>query len=109
MQGKQNNWPYLLMIAGLSFWLCAIQWMIWIQSTGLKETNRRYNQFMALAINTQKRSNKNEHLTREINALNSHPGRIEGIAREKLNMIKKGELFYEIVPKEATKPKDITS
>jgi cell division protein FtsB len=109
MQFKQKrSWPYLLMATGLTAWLLAIQWMIWIQSEGLKKTDVRYQQFIEQARHNLKRAVKNQQLMDEISALESHPGRIEGWARESLNMIKKGELFYQIVPKPKKEPAEST-
>jgi cell division protein FtsB len=90
----------------LTLWLISVQWMTWVHPDGLKKTNQRYAAFLKPTEKSQVMAKKNKLLRDEIDLFESHPGRVEGLARESLNMIKPGETFYAIVPKPSAQDAD---
>ena len=57
------------------------------------------DQMAEMGKNNKLLSEKNHKIRKEIEALKSNPLAIEKIAREKLNLVKPGEIVYQIVRK----------
>jgi cell division protein FtsB len=77
--------------------LALLQYRLWFAEDGLVHA---INLKQTVAAETQKnlqQKNKNELISSEISSLKQGGSTIESIARKDLGMIKKGEIFYQVV------------
>jgi cell division protein FtsB len=84
----------------LALVLLLLQYQLWFSGNGLRETAHLYR-----IINVEKKQNdkllaRNDRLKAEIVSLKNDGNAIEDHARNDLGMIKKGEVFYRVVPAE---------
>lgn len=81
--------------------ICLLQYHIWLGEGGYRKIND-----LKTKIKEQEEQNKllekqNKFLKKEILSLRKNPAMLEEKAREKLGLIKSGETFYRIIPKES--------
>lgn len=80
--------------------ICTIQYRIW-----WGEGSHREIEQLQAKITEQKEQNdllekENQILKKEIQALKTNPKVLEEKARENLGLVKRGETFYRIIPKD---------
>lgn len=87
--------PIIIVLASL---FVMLQYKLWFQEDGVKEVwNLQQSIASQTLINTQL-TQRNTVLAAEVTDLKSGQSAIEERARIDLNMIKPGEVFYQIVP-----------
>ncbi len=65
---------------------------------GFVTVNEFESELQSLVQLNQKIADDNQKLRQEIEALKTDPYEVEKLAREKLNLVKPGEVVYQIVP-----------
>lgn len=76
-----------------------LQFELWFSSRGVVKTLYLYHQVQIQKQADQDMEKKLAALQLEIHNLKKNPEAIEAHARNDLGMIKKGEVFYRLVPK----------
>ena len=69
-----------------------------LHEDGLLAVYRMEDKLSIMQMDNERLEIENERLGFEIQALKTEPAGIEKIAREKLNLVKPGELIYRIIP-----------
>lgn len=85
---------YIVLLAIL---LALLQYRLWFNDDGLINTFKLKQTVAAETQKNQEQKNKNNLIATEIISLKKGGSTIENKARKDLGMIKKGEIFYQIV------------
>jgi cell division protein FtsB len=94
-----------LWILGLLLILLAgLQYRLWFAPASLAEQHRLELQVMEQTKVNSKLRARNEAIEREVLELQNGTKGIERRAREQLGLIRKGEIFYMVVEKDAPEP-----
>ncbi|MCW8876423.1 MAG: septum formation initiator family protein [Kangiellaceae bacterium] len=80
--------------------ICIIQYRIWWGEGSYREIELLKQQIAEQQKQNDLLKKENEILRKEILALRTNPQVLEEKARENLGLIKPGETFYRIIPKE---------
>ena len=73
-----------------------------LHEDGLLAVHRMEDQLIKLRTDNESLKIENRQLAHEVHDFKTNSSGIEKIAREKLNMVKPGELVFRIVPQSAT-------
>lgn len=71
---------------------------------GLLTINEFDQSLQKLKEDNERLKKENSKISEEVKALKSDPAAIEKVAREKLNLVKPGEIVYQIVKKSEKEP-----
>jgi cell division protein FtsB len=74
-----------------------LQYKLWFGQNGLVQTFHLKKGISKQKVKNTELLKNNTELTKEINALKSSNETIENRARNELGMVKKGEVFYQVV------------
>nr|WP_246722684.1 septum formation initiator family protein [Aliikangiella sp. G2MR2-5] len=80
--------------------ICIIQYRIWLGDGSYREIKQLKVQIAEQKAQNEQLKAQNEQLKKEVLALRTNPDVLEEKARENLGLIKSGETFYRIIPKE---------
>lgn len=86
-----------LIAIALIIMLGFLQYRLWIEQNGVKDTMQLKNEIQVQQQANQQMEAKNKALMAEVVSLKHGNAAIEEEARTELGMIKKGEQFYQIV------------
>ena len=92
-----------IILAILAFVLLFLQYGFWFGGGGLVETFRLKGKIRQQKARNDELLKSNEALAREIEALKINNEAIEERARNELGMVKRGEVFYQVVDEERKK------
>ena len=81
----------------LLFWL---QYKIWLQDGGIPEVIQLQNEVDVVKVEVQQLQERNQSLDAEVQDLKRGLDAIEERARSELGMIKKGEIYYQVIKPE---------
>ncbi|MEI8054531.1 MAG: septum formation initiator family protein [bacterium] len=81
----------------LSIVLVILQYRLWFADDGLLKVFHSKHTINALRTNNDEITKHNVFLANEITALKKGGAAIENRARNDLGMVKKGEIFYQVV------------
>lgn len=84
---------YSVLITLLAF----LQYRLWFSSDGIQDMWRLKNAIHSQSERNQQLKKNNEALVFQIKRSQNNPAETESRARNELGMIKKGEVFYQIV------------
>lgn len=87
----------------LIFLIGLLQYHIWWGERSYREIDKLTDKISQQKAENQLLKEQNEVLKKEIAALRQNPEMLEEMARERLGLIKPGETFYRIIPKEDKK------
>ncbi|WP_038498235.1 cell division protein FtsB [Candidatus Palibaumannia cicadellinicola] len=90
-----NKLALLLLV--LFFWL---QYSLWLGKNGIIDLVRIDNNIVTQNYNNAKLKMRNTQLFAEVDDLNDGQDAIEERSRHELDMIKPGETFYRLVPRQ---------
>ncbi|CAD6509799.1 cell division protein FtsB [Candidatus Profftia tarda] len=83
--------------------LCWLQYSLWVGKNGINDYMYIKKEILTQKDNNIKLRSRNAQLFTEINDLNESQEAIEERARQALGMIKRGEIFYRLVPEQLKK------
>ncbi len=86
-----------VVIAILLIFLSALQVKLWVGEDGIQELRRLERAIMEQEQENERLKERNQALDAEVKDLKEGLEAIEERARNELGMIKKGEVFYQIV------------
>jgi len=78
--------------------LILLQYKLWVEDNSIIDMWKLENQVALHQENIAKLTHRNKVLEAEVNDLKSGNNAIEERARNEVDMIKKGEVYYRIVP-----------
>ena len=90
---------YIGIISLLLIMFIFLQYRLWWESGGLKDFFLMKKDLQVIQANNLKLKQRNDALLFQIERLRNSQDAIEARARNELGMIKKGEIFYQIVKK----------
>ena len=102
-----NLYQQIILLTVMFFLLVVI--VAVFHEDGILTIHEFENELVEFEASNETLKNKNERLRLEIKALKSEPLAVEILAREKLNMVRPGEIVYQLVPQEKSlflQPKD---
>ena len=85
------------LIGGLLGLLLLLQYRLWFAEGGFAEANRLQVQLEEAEAENDELTARNVELTQEVIALQVGTEAVEKNAREKLGLIKEGEVYYQFV------------
>lgn len=74
-----------------------LQYRLWFESDGILEMLQLKKKLAVQSIKTEEAKKRNEALVFQVERLQHSKDAVESRARNELGMIKKGEIFYQIV------------
>lgn len=77
--------------------LIALQYRLWVQPGGFLEMVRLKKQVALQKAENEKLKERNEVLLQEVQLIQKNQDAVESRARRELGMIKKGEVFYQVI------------
>jgi len=77
-----------------------LQYKIWLQDGGLPEVMQLQQEIEAVKTEVQKLQERNSSLDAEVNDLKKGLQAIEERARSEMGMIKKGEVYFQVIKPE---------
>lgn len=77
--------------------LIALQYRLWVQPGGFLEMVRLKKQVALQKAENEKLKERNEVLLQEVQLIQKNKDAVESRARRELGMIKKGEVFYQVI------------
>lgn len=89
----------LLMLL-LVFLLGLLQYHLWFGKNGLQDKHALINDVEAIEASNAEVKQRNQMMFSEIEDLKSGLEAVEEVARNELGLVKEGETFFRIVPKE---------
>ncbi|MDT0593294.1 cell division protein FtsB [Glaciecola petra] len=92
----KNKWIPLILLA----LLCALQARLWFGKNSIADFNQMQTQITALEEQNASLKQRNQLLQADINDLQLGIESMEERARYELGLIKEGETFYRILPKQ---------
>ena len=92
----KNKWLVLILVA----LLCALQVRLWFGKNSVADYKNMQSQITVLEQQNTKLKQRNQLLEADIKDLQLGIESIEERARVELGLIKEGETFYRILPKE---------
>lgn len=91
----------------LLIWL---QYKVWLQDGGIPEALQLQQEVEEVAVEVKKLQERNLSLDAEVKDLKKGLDAIEERARSEMGMIKKGEVYYQVIePKQDAQPSERTS
>ena len=93
-------WPLRLLAVLLLIMFLVLQYRLWVGQGSLAEVNHLEHQVRQQQAQIAKMQERNALLRVEVESLKTGLDAVEARAREDLGMIKKGEIFYQVVPAE---------
>ncbi len=84
-------------IAGLIILFLALQYKLWFESGGIAEVRQLKKQIATQQLANTKLTDRNHALSAEVKNLKQGHQAIAERARTELGMVKKGEVFYQII------------
>ena len=97
------DWRLKLVIGLLLAAFVALQYRLWVGEGSLAEVAGLKRQLSEQQVELDKLKARNELLRDEIAALKKGLEAVEARARGELGMIKEGETFYQIIPRQPDK------
>ena len=94
---------YTLFILVLMAGIVMLQYDFWNSHTGYLNANHLKEKVDKMALENKHFQARNNQWYAEILSLRQDDFLLEGMARENLGYIKQGEVFYQIIPKQAHK------
>ncbi len=85
------------LLVGLVVVVTMLQYHLWFADNGILNARHLKQDIAEQQIRTQRLARDNEILADEINCLRKSSVAIENRARSDLGMVKKGEIFYQII------------
>lgn len=79
--------------------LVFFQYKLWVEKQGLSQIVRLQNQLAEITAKNTELEKQNDQLQVKVDACKKNTSAYEARAREELGMVKKGEVFYQVVPK----------
>jgi cell division protein FtsB len=76
-----------------------IQYRLWFDTSGIFAMQQLKKQLASRSTENDQLKQRNDDLVQQIQSLQSNQDAIESRARQELGMIKKGEIFYQLVDK----------
>jgi len=89
--------PMKIILAILIALVLALQYRLWFADDGLVHAFRLKSEIRKQLAKNEEITKHNDFLVKEINSLKNEGGAIETRARNDLGMVKKGEVFYQVV------------
>lgn len=86
-------------VAILLILLAILQYKLWIENDGANHASELRKQIAQQADVNQQLQERNQQLESEIKDLKQDSAAIEERARNDLGMVKKGEQYYQVIPK----------
>ncbi len=90
---KHLNFLIIFLIAALLF----LQYQLWLKPDGIRDMLVLKKGLAKQTIENEKLKKRNEELLAQIQQLQTNQEATESRARGELNMVKKGETFYQII------------
>lgn len=88
---------WYIVIFSLSAAVVFLQYRLWFEVGGIRDMRDMKKQIAAQAVENDKLKKRNEELVFQIKRLQDSHDATESRARNELGMIKKGEVFYQII------------
>lgn len=88
---------FMLVLIGL---LALLQYHLWLGKNGLQDKHALIKEVELIEANNAELTQRNQMMFSEIEDLKSGLEAVEERARNELGLIKEGETFFRIVPKE---------
>ncbi len=92
------NWQLRLGFGVLLLMLVVLQYRLWVGEGSLAEVSNLKAQISQQQQALQELQERNKRLQVEVSDLHQGLEAIEARARRELGMIKKGEIFYQVIP-----------
>lgn len=89
-----------LIAAGLLILLLWLQYKIWLQDGGIPEILKLEDEVVEVKSEVERLKERNASLDAEVRDLKKGLDAIEERARSELGMIKKGEVYYQVIEPE---------
>lgn len=89
-----------LFLLVLVFLLAAQQYHLWLGKNGLQDNHRLTEEVALIEADNEQLRQRNQMMFSEIEDLKGGHHEVEERARNELGLIKEGETFFRIVPKE---------
>ncbi len=80
-----------------------LQYRLWVGQGSLAEVASLERQILGQQARIAEMEERNARLRAEVESLKKGLDAVEARAREDLGMIKEGEVFYQVIPKEASR------
>lgn len=81
----------LIMLLGL------LQYRLWFEPGGIIEMMRMKKQLTVEAQKNEQLKKRNQELLKQVQYLHKNSDSIEGHARRELGMVKRGEVYYQVI------------
>ena len=92
---SQIKWN--LIIVALFATLLLLQYRLWFEAGGIRDMRKLKKNISLQKLENEKLKQQNEELTFQIARSQTNDDGTESRARNELGMIKKGEVFYQVV------------
>jgi len=74
-----------------------LQYKLWFADDGVQQTQALQARIAKQQEENTKVQHENQDLNTEIVSLKKNPNEVEGLARDRLGMVKQGETYYQFV------------
>lgn len=89
-----------ILIGVLAVLLLILQYKLWVADGGYHDVRRLQGEMAALKAENEELRARNRALQAEVEDLKSGLTVIEDLARDELGMIRQGETFFQVVPRQ---------
>ncbi|HEY3486688.1 MAG TPA: septum formation initiator family protein [Gammaproteobacteria bacterium] len=90
-----------ILIGVLAIFFLILQYKLWVADDGYRNVRRLQQQIAVLKAENERLEMRNRALQAEVEDLKSGLVVVEDLARGELGMIKQGETFFQVVPKQS--------
>ncbi len=95
MRAKSNFSFYILILVILSF-ITVLQYELWFSNTGIIQYHASEKSVQEKSAYVDHKKQENLKLYSEVVSLRKNSSVLEGLARQNMNFVKKGEIFYSV-------------
>ena len=92
---KSNSFFYFFIIV-VSLLIVVLQYQLWFSSTGVVKHSSLTKSVKIQALEVNDKTQTNNQLYSEVVSLRKNSEVLEGLARQNMGFIKKGEVFYSV-------------
>jgi len=95
-----RKWRFSILSVILIFCLLLLQYRLWLNPGGIPDLLQLKSKLIKQSIDNETLRKSNEELLSQIHRLQNNQESIESRARSELGMIKRDEIFYQVVKNE---------